>query len=395
MHKKFFVGALTVFSLAIIPLFVMAQTPIGWLDGVDSNGVISGWTLDPDTPAQSLQVHFYIDAPAGQGTLIGSTVANKPRPDVNQATGYPGDHGFIWRIPARFRTSSHNVYAYAIDSSGAGTNPNLSGSPKMFVGVTSIRGSFSGSPVVLSVSTQFAGAIYSLVWKGKQFINSYDHGRELQSASSFDGLGEAYNPTEGGSEDDRRSLYSTSVLNSITASKNVLETKTRMAFWKPVGNVTLSNHILKKKVTIGFQGIPNVIEHIITFQVPEARTSATFEALTGYMPFSFSKFWTYNPKTKTLAVLSDGPGEQKLPVILSTPDNAYAMGVYSPETLPHYGRWRFDIPGEEGNATTKWNVVFRKTDVGIGSYIFRCYSVIGTLSDVTSAMDKLYTHFNP
>lgn len=395
LHKKFFVGLLAVASLVVIPLFVFAKIPIGWLDSVESNGVIAGWALDPDTPESSIQVHFYIDGPAGQGgTLIGSALADQPRPDVNQETGYPGNHGFLWRIPAKYRTASHAVYAYAIDSSGTGVNPGLSGAPKTFVGLTSIKGFFSGSSIILTASTQFAGAISSLTWKGMQFINNYDHGRELQSASSFDGLGEAYNPTEGGSENDRRSLYSTSVMKSISAMRNILETRTRMAFWRPVdpGAVTLSNHVLKKKVTIGFQGIPNVIEHLITFQVPEAHTSATFEALTAYMPPNFSTFWTYNPATKTLAPLSDGPGEQRFPVILATPDKNFALGIYSPDA-PRYGRWRFEIPGEYGNATNKWNAVFREKNIVPGAYNYRCYSIIGTLSDVTSSMDKLYSYY--
>ena len=53
----------------------------------------------------------------------------------------------------------------------------------------SVIGLFKGSPIVAKAAARFGGAIYSLTWRGREFINSTDHGRELQSASSFDGMG--------------------------------------------------------------------------------------------------------------------------------------------------------------------------------------------------------------
>ncbi|MDB5036802.1 MAG: hypothetical protein JWQ35_330 [Bacteriovoracaceae bacterium] len=65
-------------------------------------------------------------------------------------------------------------------------------------GDSSISGTVFGLPMTIRTSNQFAGAIYSLTWAGKEFINHDDHGRELQSAISFDGYGECLNPTEAG-----------------------------------------------------------------------------------------------------------------------------------------------------------------------------------------------------
>merc|ERR550534_1594289 len=39
-----------------------------------------------------------------------------------------------------------------------------------------------GSYVYLSTSSRVAGAIDSLVWRDKEFINGWDHGRQLQCA---------------------------------------------------------------------------------------------------------------------------------------------------------------------------------------------------------------------
>jgi endonuclease/exonuclease/phosphatase (EEP) superfamily protein YafD len=106
--------------------------PIGSLDGVSATGLVHGWTLDPDRPAQTAQVHLYIDGPYPTGTYLGSFPANQPRPDVNQATGYPGNHGYTYQIPAQYADGrTHAIYAYGIDLSN---NPNklLGGSPKSY-----------------------------------------------------------------------------------------------------------------------------------------------------------------------------------------------------------------------------------------------------------------------
>src|SRR5690242_16936202 len=79
-------------------------------------------------------------------------------------------------------------------------------------GRTTISGKFQNSEIVVGASKRFAGAIDSLTWNGREFINAYDHGRELQSAVQFNGAVECLNPTEAGSLDDDRGATSTSQL---------------------------------------------------------------------------------------------------------------------------------------------------------------------------------------
>src|SRR5476651_1767094 len=66
----------------------------------------------------------------------------------------------------------------------------------------SISNDVLGHRLIISCSPKFAGAIYSLNWNGKEFLNSGDHGRELQSAATFYDFGECFNPTEAGSAAD-------------------------------------------------------------------------------------------------------------------------------------------------------------------------------------------------
>ena len=81
--------------------------------------------------------------------------------------------------------------------------------------------------------------------------------------------------------------------------------------------------------------------------------------------------------------LSDGPGEQPLPIIFASPSGSHAMGIYSPDPSPGYGRWRF-----AAEKVVKWNCVFRKKNPA-GENAFRMFVAVGSLEDVTSALRKL------
>jgi subtilisin family serine protease len=89
--------------------------PIGFLDGI-AGGTAGGWGLDPDTPSQSISVHMYAQDAQGQWSFLGAVVANQPRPDINQATGHPGDHGFTFSIPGGYQ--GQTLWAWAIDAQG-------------------------------------------------------------------------------------------------------------------------------------------------------------------------------------------------------------------------------------------------------------------------------------
>jgi hypothetical protein len=93
---------------------------------------VRGWSLDPSNPSASNAVSFYIDGIEGVGTFAGSVNAGIPRPDVNQSTGLPGNHGFEFTIPSQFHNGqNHTIYAYGLDLNG---NPKilLQDSPKIF-----------------------------------------------------------------------------------------------------------------------------------------------------------------------------------------------------------------------------------------------------------------------
>ncbi len=279
-------------------------------------------------------------------------------------------------------------------------------------GDSTIRAKAGPSEIVVTTTARVAGAIHSLTWDGVEFVDSFDHGRQIQSASNFDSgqafVPEVFNPTEAGSMADGRGGTSTSRLLELSAKENQLVTLTRMAFWlkpgeKSQGNPArnagaLSDHYLAKRVTVGYKGLPHAVEYRVTFLVPnEKHTFAQFEAVTGYMPPAFGTFFRFDAKAGTLQPLADGPGEQADPVVLSTADGRHAMGVYSPDQpskgfeTAGYGRFRF-----AAEKVVKWNCVFRtKAAAGVngGEYQFRCFLVVGTSKDCGAALAALHKEF--
>lgn len=287
------------------------------------------------------------------------------------------------------------------------------GAPGIADGHAVIRGPSGPSEIVITTTPRLAGAIHSLTWNGREFINSYDHGRQLQSAANFDAgspiLNETFNPTEAGSARDHTGDTSSSRLLVLRAASNTLETVTQMAFWlapgqksgpNPAKNTTvLSDHLLAKRVTIGWSNLPHVIAYNVTFRVPqgERHTHAVFEALTGYMPPEFSEFLQFNPKTGDMGPLSDGPGEIPQPVALSLPGGSHAMGIYAPpQPAPHtagpsFGRFRF-----KAERVVKWNCVFRVRDpagIAPGDYPFRMFVLVGDLATVRDGLRVLHATF--
>lgn len=265
-----------------------------------------------------------------------------------------------------------------------------------------IRGKTPDSEIVITTTSRCAGAIHSLTWRGKEFINSHDHGRQLQSASNFDAgssiTAETFNPTEAGSRRDDVGFRSTSRLLSLKAKGSMLETKSLMAFWLAPGErsgpnlaknkTLLSSHGLEKRVEIGYRGRPQIISYDVAFTLPkdEVHGHAVFESLTGYMSAEFSQFWTFDAGARELAPLSDGPGEQTHPVILATPNGSHAMGIFSPEKQAKgYGRWRF-VPEK----VVKWNCVFRVDNPAPGGrFAFHHFVLVGTLDQVKREMSWL------
>ena len=280
-------------------------------------------------------------------------------------------------------------------------------------GDAELRGAIGGKPLVIRTTSRLAGAIDSVKWDGVEFIDSHDHGRQLQSAINADVDGvyhiECYNPTEAGSVVDALGPKSTSRLEALSVSDGVLTTRTRMAFWlapgmKSGGHVALndrllSDHVLTKHVRIGRPGMDHVLDYRVKFTVPDDRphTYLQVEGLTGYMPWTFGEELRFDAASSTLVPLPRHNGEQRDPVVLSTSSGAHAMGIFTPYRPPAgqpavgYGRFQF-----EHDKVVKWNCVFRlRSPAGIkpGDYAYQLFVVLGTREDCRRTLAALTQEF--
>jgi|SRR3989344_284711 len=100
--------------------------PIGFLDQADC-AALAGWAYDPDTPNNTIAIHFY-----DGNKFLADTYTTISRPDVNGPLGISGTHGYSIATPESLKDGqSHSIYAYGIDSDPSHSkNANLSGSPK-------------------------------------------------------------------------------------------------------------------------------------------------------------------------------------------------------------------------------------------------------------------------
>ncbi len=268
--------------------------------------------------------------------------------------------------------------------------------------------------ISIGTTQRAAGAIESLMWGGKEFINKPDHGRQFQFAFSFDENGECYNPTEAGNIPDGLGPTSSSRLRSIKTTSNSIETETDPAFWVPPGGSSLyckngfghalntsivSDYKTRKKVTIGYQNIPNVIEYLTTITIPRQHSKIIAQAPTVYLTGEFPRVYGYDVVNRVTVPLTSygGPDRQPMPLILSTVDGRYALGVFCPE-LPdnaNKGYGLISVPGPGGpndDATNNPYCSFTTDNPG-SSVSYRGYVIVGSLEQVKQTYNQLVPLF--
>jgi|GEM_PF-1927770 len=106
---------------------VQVRNAFGYLDAVTTApGVITaaGWALNPNTPAEHVQIHVYDTSASGTRGYPGF-YADGNRPDVAAVfPGYGSDHGYRIQIPS-VEPGPHTVCTYAITTNGGAGNTQL------------------------------------------------------------------------------------------------------------------------------------------------------------------------------------------------------------------------------------------------------------------------------
>jgi alpha-tubulin suppressor-like RCC1 family protein len=294
-------------------------------------------------------------------------------------------------------------------------------------GDSSITATVLGQPLTIKTSSQFAGAISSLVWGGKEFVNNYDHGRQFSMNAAFFNRNECYNPYEAGTRADGQNTTSSSRVLSLTASGNRLESTVQMSWYLstrdprpgfgdecgdpasflpcPGYNGPLSDYRLHKTVTIGFAGISNVIEYLSDLYIPEVVQKAVVQ-FADVMPYEFANVRTYDIYSKTYRKIRAIAGEDDGVKVLATADGAYAMAFYSPELLQPFGNgsdggygWGLALPDPVHYPAPDFACAaiggqFRFDSFnGPGNRSDRSYLVVGNLDQVKSGLSSLHYQF--
>ena len=89
-----------------------AYLPIGWFDGISDDGVMRGWTYDPDSPSVSNFVKIYLTSSPPPYNYSDEYIvpADIFRGDVNTAKRISGNHGFEFVVPDKYRTGQQFMY---------------------------------------------------------------------------------------------------------------------------------------------------------------------------------------------------------------------------------------------------------------------------------------------
>jgi alpha-tubulin suppressor-like RCC1 family protein len=318
------------------------------------------------------------------------------------------------------RATAKAVIAFLLVSGGSAARAQVNGN-------ATINGPALGHTLSVGTSTKYAGAVSSIKWANKEFINNWDHGRQLSPNYQFFNRFICYNPYETGSLQDGDKPTSTSRLLSFAASDKQIESRTQMAWyysqfvqnprpdehcgdsanWLPVTPYTspLSNYEVRKIVTVGFAGIPNVIEYLTNVFIPEPVLEG-INYPTAVLNGEFSSIWSYDVVSKDYRKIRARAGEDDRIKVASTADGNYAMGWYAPELLQPYTdlgsvNWWFVVPPEPAYPFPDFPCVHVGTVNrydsfnGPGWYPWwdRVYLVIGNLAQVKETLANVHLQF--
>ena len=237
-----------------------------------------------------------------------------------------------------------------------------------------------------------------------------------------------------------------SILQQFAPSSQTITTQLKMAFWviptsapetwtdsagvvhdfpPSVNTVATSNYVLTKTVTIAPSNFSNVVKIDASVVVPpidsqiknalnnplyglvgtkdQTLPSISIEAPTGYLLKDFNTYYEVTNATATAVLVNvtanhgtasvNDPYKTQDPIIYSTADNNYALGVYSLPTNAGAPTYNTYTPGSAYTLNlSKWGVTY---DAPLGNATstlnFTTYLVVGKVADVEARLVSLIT----
>lgn len=273
----------------------------------------------------------------------------------------------------------------------------------------------SNGVLSLGICNRDAGAVCSIIYGGHEFVNDYDHGRQMQVAWFVNGdLTGAINPTEAGSHDDGRGPTSTSELLSVKVAGNTLTTENHPAYWfrpgRGLNTQAVTNDTLKKTITLGYNGDTHVIVFNSSVTLSPVLTGPPvkrirIEVPAFYTSSALTEHYELNLNSGAMVKLIPSPkGEikgrmnprmgintnRRLIPVLSSRDGRYAVAEYTPLAENFWTYSSYSIPSDDpANACNKVTTRFdQAAEVG-RTYSYRTFIIIGDLETVKNSVMKL------
>jgi hypothetical protein len=317
-----------------------------------------------------------------------------------------GEFGEEWRS---FNVDDDGVTNFILESLGADPNQQVEQSAAQ-----------EQEDISIGIDENYGGAVTSLIYNGKEYVNNEDHGRQIQTTVALEGYGECLMPTEAGNDEDQ-GASTTRFLGSQT-SGNITTTSANPAYWLKAGkakgnsacgrgatgavNTTdISDLLLEKRITEGVFGLPNVVEYKVNWTPDQTYDVFDLEAVTAYLKKDFNKISTYNPANNQESQMNPGHSGENTqdPLIFSTEDGNYALGIINKEmklgslangkyVVYDFTDLRHDpsIGQTEDLAATKMQTVFHSLTDFDGKVSSTSYLVVGNKQKVKDTMSAIW-----
>lgn len=297
-----------------------------------------------------------------------------------------------------------------------------------FSGMEPVLDWISGGGVLAKSNLAAGCALWEWWWNGRQFINDYDYGRQVQVAiypadgdSALGEAGDAYGiPSiavnmRHPSPCVEFSADRSSPSPSQTTAAAPLEWCPEYYGGGPDHPIVYPSVRVGKALTLNWRGPDGVNRNwpVALFETvinSPAIQRATVEAPTGYLNSEFNTYYHYSPATRTLtrdplrdirAKAAQGLGYNVIlpagprAVILAagTGDTAPAMGIYINE--PHTGFVFYDgsigsSHGQTGSNFVKWEVHY-DGPISANVWIYHAWIITDSVRNILQDMNQLYS----
>jgi hypothetical protein len=270
----------------------------------------------------------------------------------------------------------------------------------------------AGGGITAKSNANAGGALWEWWWKGHQFINDYDNGRQLSMAVYTDAgnaLQEAGDQF-GGLDLPLVGRHPSPTLFVTNSAGSHQSTRAIPLEWAPQNHgggkdkpVIYANAKIGKELTLDWIG-PDGVDRNWPVALYENRYEgpafpvATVEAPTAYLNTDFTTYYSYDPVTDHLTPLTVSHDKKNVSggrasglVLANGPGpSAVAMGVYIND--PNAGITLYDQSGPSGgkygSSFSKWGVVYRS---GLApDWKFGTWIATDTVQNVQKYFHQLY-----